>query len=234
MFAGYDGVQEHAVQTVPCDLKIFTDARPDAPPPGADIVLKDRPGGQTSPVLQNVWLRLFPFEIPELDGYQVIVYVDANVQFRDPAFVGQLLARAADTPDFDLMLSVHPWNRCLYREAEDSRLIDKYRDTDLAQQVATYRRAGFPANAGLYWNGLMVFNRSCDRPRVDRFLNAYWHEMIAYNRTPDAHPQGQVSLPYCLWRANLRLIVLSSLYQAPSIHVHPHLKPSPNLGRQPG
>jgi hypothetical protein len=52
----------------------------------------------------------------------------------------------------------------------------------------------------------------------------YWNELIAYNRTPDAHPQGQVSLPYCLWKSGLKLVTIPQLYRSPSLEIRPHLR----------
>lgn len=226
MFAGYDRILEHIPQTVDCDFMIFTDDKSGMPTDRFRIIIKDNPGDQTSPSLKNTWLRLFPFDIPELNGYQILIYIDANVRICDPSFVEQILRRCEDTDDFDLMLSEHPWNVCLYQEARDSRQIGKYKNTDLERQIATYRREGFPTNAGLYWNGLIVYNRACDQPRVRQFLQMYWHELIAYNRTsdPDPRPQGQVSLPYCLWKSGLKLVTIPQLYKSPSLEIRPHLR----------
>jgi hypothetical protein len=170
---------------------------------------------------------VFPFDIRELDGYGIIIYFDPNVRILDPSFVEQILRRYEETRDFDLMLSAHPWNVCLYQEGRDSQAIPKYKNTDLEGQMASYRREGFPADAGLYWNGFIVYNRSCDRSRLRQFQNKYWHEVIAYNKTSHAHSQGQVSLPYCLWKSGLKVVTLPQLYQAPSLEIRSHLIPSP-------
>ncbi len=224
MFAGYDRILEHIPQTIDCDFIVFTDDKSGVPTGQFHIVIKNNPGDQTSPILQNVWLRLFPFDIPELNDYEILIYIDANVRICDPSFVEQILRRREKTGVFDLMLSEHPWNVCLYQEARDSQKIDKYKNTDLERQMATYRREGFPTDAGLYWNGFIVYNRTCDQPRLRQFQESYWHEFIAYNKTPDAHPQGQVSLPYCLWKSGLKLVTMPELYKSPSLDIRPHLR----------
>jgi hypothetical protein len=224
VFAGYDRILDHVPQTVDCDFKVFTDDESEIAARRMHVIVRNNPGHQRSPVLQNVWLRLFPFDVPELNDYEIIIYLDANVRIRQASFVEEILRRRRDTPDFDLILSRHPWRMCLYDEARACQAVAKYKNTDLERQVASYRREGFPANAGLYWNGFIVFNRKCDRSRVGRFLRGYWDEVIAYNDTADAHPQGQVSLPYCLWKADLKLLTVPQLYESESLEIRPHLR----------
>lgn len=223
MFDGYDRILDHVPQTVDCHFTVFTDATSEIAARRMDVV-RQEPAGRRSPVLRNVWLRLFPFDIPELAEHQILIYLDANVRIRDASFVERVLQHHEAAPDFDLLLSEHPFRNCLYEEARVSEGMAKYRNTDLARQVAAYRRAGFPANAGLYWNGFMVFNRGSDQPRVRRFQQSYWTEMIAYNLTDDGHPQGQVSLPYCLWQCPLKLITVPQLYQSATLELRPHLR----------
>jgi O-antigen biosynthesis protein len=221
VFAGYDKVLDHARQTVRCDFFVFTDDISGVPSAIRGVVKVD-PGGQTSPVLKNAWLRLFPFDLPELNTYDLIIYIDANVRIVDPMFVEGIVGRWREAP-FDLILSAHPSRTCAYNEATVSREIPKYVNTDLERQIDTYRRAGFPKDAGLYWNGFIVFRRNGDLRRLRHFQEMYWREIIAYNRAPLGHPQGQVSLPYCLWKCDLDLVVVPPLYETdPAIEILPH------------
>src|SRR5437868_12023041 len=146
MFAGYDRILEHVPQTVACDFTVFTDDTSNVPAGLLRAIVKNNPGGQTSPGLQNGWLRIFPFDVRELNDYEILIYIDANVRILDPSFVEHILRRHEETGDFDLMLSAHPWNVCLYQEARDSQKIDKYKNTDLERQMAAYRHEGFPAD----------------------------------------------------------------------------------------
>jgi hypothetical protein len=189
-------------------------------------VICKNPNYQTSPILKNFWLRLFPFCISELYGYDIIIYLDPNVRIVDTVFLQPLLEAYRKVPDFDLMLSAHPWRDCIYEEALLSQGILKYTNTDLEGQIRNYRRQGFPEHGGLYWNGLIVYNRRCNHSRLAAFQRKYWLETIKYNKTPYAHPQGQVSLPYCLWKAGLKLVVLPQVYASSSVEVRPHLRPS--------
>lgn len=224
MFAGYDRILEHVPQTVDCNFTVFTDDESEVPTGQFRVIITNNPGGHTFPGLKNAWLRLFPFDIPELNDYEILIYIDANARICDPSLVEQILGRYEETGGCDLMLSAHPWNVCLYQEARDSQQIAKYKNTDLERQIATYRREGFPADAGLWWNGFIVYNRACHQPRVRQFQERYWHELIAYNKTSDAHAQGQVSLPYCLWKSGLKVVTLPQLYQSPALEISPHLR----------
>jgi hypothetical protein len=223
VFAGYDQIRAHKAQSVECDFVVFTDDTSSIPPGYVGILTKN-PGNQTSPVLKNVWLRLFPFGVADLDDYDLLIYIDANVRICESSFVEEILERYQKAGGFDLALSAHPWNSCLYQEAEDSQKIPKYDSTELARQVLTYRSQGFPPNAGLYWNGFMAYNRLGRKRRIRKFQNKYWQEMIAYNMTPEAHPQGQVSLPYCLWKSGLKTLILPQLYRSDTLEIAPHLR----------
>jgi len=224
VFAGYDRIVEHTSQSTDCDFIVFTDDPSAVPSSQFRIIATTEPGGQTLPGHQNLWLRLYPFDIPELNEYDILIYIDANVRIRDPLFIENILGRCEREGDFDLMLSVHPWNVCLYQEARDSQHIGKYANTDLKRQVEFYRSEGFPPFAGLFWNGFIVYNRSCNQDQLHHFQDLYWHETRAYCKTPDAHMQGQVSLPFCLSKCDLRVIKLQQLYRSHSLEISPHLR----------
>ena len=97
MFAGYDLIVEHVPQTVDCDFIVFTDNESDVPAGRLRAVIKSNPGNQTSPALQNGWLRLFPFEIQELNDYEIVIYIDANVRILDSSFVEHIVRRCEET-----------------------------------------------------------------------------------------------------------------------------------------
>jgi hypothetical protein len=149
------------------------------------------------------------------------------VRILETNFVERFFELYRKFPDFDLMLTAHPWRDCLYEEALVSQKIAKYINTDLEQQIADYRWEGFPVHGGLYWNGLIVYNARCNHSRVARFQWKYWLEILKYNKTPYAHPQGQVSLPYCLWKAGLKVVKMPQLYASSSVEIGAHLKASP-------
>lgn len=113
MFAGYDRIIEHAPQTVDCDFMVFTDNVSAVPVGQLRGIIKHNPGDQISPTLKNLWLRMFPFDIQELNDYDILIYFDPNVRIRVPSFVEQIVRRYEETRDLDLMLSAHRWNICL-------------------------------------------------------------------------------------------------------------------------
>jgi hypothetical protein len=227
MFAGYDSIVEHEKQDRECDFVVVTDDPSVVPVGSLRTVVCKNPGNQTWPALQNAWLRLFPSCISELRGYDILIYLDPNARILEANFLERFVEQYRKFPDFDLMLTEHPWRDCVYEEALVSQTIKKYANTDLERQMADYRREGFPAHGGLYWNGLIVNNSRCNQSRVDRFRWKYWSEITKYNKTPYAQPQAQVSLPYCLWKADLKLIRLPQLYGSSSLEIRPHLRAAP-------
>lgn len=241
----YDHVVQPVPQSVPCDYKLFDDTVPRA--------ARNMPDKLTS-LMRAVWLRLFPFDIPELDEYDVLIYIDGNVDIKDPHLVARLLKTrefcvkrpawslqlTAEQPlmldlvtqdkSFDLMVPVHPWTKTIERECQESRRWHtKYTDTDLEGQVARYTAEGFPFATeqdehAHFWNGFLVWNRHCDMEKVCAFQTLYWAEMKAPLRSSVAHPQGQVCLPYVLWKSPINLHVLRNMNRTPEVGIRLHLR----------
>ena len=91
-----------------------------------------------------------------------------------------------------LSMFPHPDRACIYDEVLASRGMAKYAGLPLAEQVASYRAEGFPAQAGLIAAGLIA--RRSGQPALARIEAAWWAENLRWTY------QDQLSLPVVLWR----------------------------------
>jgi hypothetical protein len=203
IYGRYDTPRKHVPQTHPCDFFYFGDSGTEHPYDPVPALI--------APTLRAIWVRLHPFSNPYLYNYDLIIYCDGNVTITNPNFVQDLIDKYRVT-DYSLTLTRHPDRTCAYKEAEYSKAnFKKYETIDLDKQVDKYRQEGFPENYGLYWNGLMVFNsRGAQYPLLERFLWSWYEEMMKYHKTSHPFPQGQVSLPYVLWKTQIKFQVLPS------------------------
>lgn len=97
--------------------------------------------------------------------------------------------------DGDMALFYHPARRTVWEEfatlKKTERLQIPYLQQQLAEQEASYRAAGLPADAPLFeCNFLIRRNTEC----VNRVMDAWWAEIIRWQW------RDQVSLPYVLWK----------------------------------
>ena len=61
------------------------------------------------------------------------------------------------------MLSAHPWNVCLYQEAQGFTEGCQYNNTDLERQVAAYRSEGSPTPVSIGMVSLSTIERAIKR-----------------------------------------------------------------------
>ena len=150
-------------------------------------------------VLCRTDLRL----IPVLAEYDICVYIDGNVQITNPKLIPNLLLQAKST-DL-LLLNKHPLRQNAYQEATYSAAnVAKYKNTNLQKQISKYKIEGFPRTFPLFWNGFIIY-LDPHSSLMDDFYGTYTQEAINYcidKRFP-YHSQGQVSLPYVVWKTSL-------------------------------
>lgn len=141
------------------------------------------------------WPKLNPHRFAELRDYRFVVWIDGGVHIRSPRFVPEIIEHLVD----GMVLSPHFDDRHdAYGEAEIRP--PKYAGEPLDEQVAFYRRQGFPTDFGLFECGVLA--RDMQNPIVAE-LGALWQAQVdrfSY--------QDQVALPYCLWRLGYRPGVL--------------------------
>ena len=71
------------------------------------FIFKRTPAVNPLMFLQNVWLRIFPFEIKELMNYDILIYIDANVRILHFMFVEHIIKLCAKADEFDSNAEAH-------------------------------------------------------------------------------------------------------------------------------
>src|SRR5437016_13911371 len=114
VYGRYDCPHPPLAQSVPCDSIYFTDQPHLVGTLGSTKVFVHDPlPKEPSNILKSCRLRLFPFECPVLNEYDLCIYADGNAQIISPDFVKELLEiHHADT--FALTLSQHTDRNDIY------------------------------------------------------------------------------------------------------------------------
>lgn len=125
-------------------------------------------------------------------GYAWSIYHDDNITVTEP---DALIAWCQRLPA-DVYFFSHNKRHCLYEEAEYCRLCGHFKGAELAQawgQMAAYRDAGYPHNAGLYELGLFVVRNS---GRMDDCMA----DIRAEYKKWQPCPNDQLATPFVLWQ----------------------------------
>lgn len=131
--------------------------------------------------------KLNPHSIPLLKNYKYLIWIDGDMEILRRGFVPEILSFLKN----GFVISPHFDNRhCAYGEATIRP--PKYQNEPLDEQVAFYKKEGFPENYGLYECGISA--RDMTNEDVKN-LGELWHlQNLTWSY------QDQVSLPYCLWK----------------------------------
>lgn len=227
VYGSYDAFQTHVPQTVNYSSFYFCDK-----PINMSIVKDVDRTDCVGPAMKAKYLRVHPFDIPELNGYDIIIYLDGNIRMGTSTFLEDLI-KVSKVGKYPLTISKHPEMNCLYHEAQHSSTFLKYATTDIRQQAIDYREAGYPENNGLYCSGFLVWNRKYISELLT-FQSEWWNEICKYNLSPLAFPQCQMSLVYCLWKTGLRCLKLpqycyTTKLMVMSLHSRDGVTPSTEL-----
>ena len=129
-------------------------------------------------------LRLFP-------GYEVAVWIDANVLVRSPIAV---FVEATQAAGRCIGAIPHPTRRSYLEEAEVATEL-KLDDAELVTaQTAVYAEEKNLEEATLIETNFMVFDAR--RPQTARFTQLWWNQINTFSR------RDQLSINYCLLKAD--------------------------------
>ena len=158
------------------------------------------------PVLSAKVYKVLPHRY--FPDYEQSIWVDGNISVQGD--VHALLNSALATTNFaafDHTRNVDSRD-CIYDEAEEVlELITqgrmKHVDPEvLREQVATYKRAGYPEHKGLIT--AMILLRKHNDPKVIETMEAWWREIERYTQ------RDQVSFNYVAWKHNLPITYIDA------------------------
>jgi hypothetical protein len=154
IYGDYDDLKEQPLrQTVACEYVAVTDRPVDSET--WHVVVEPR--SHTHPRLAAKFAKCLPWRYtPDAD---VTIWVDGSATIISREFVEMCCDSLGGA---SLAQWEHPDRRCIYEEAEVSRVYGKYADQNVAGQAQHYRQKGHPAGWGLWATGCIVRRRHTD------------------------------------------------------------------------
>jgi len=205
----------HEPQTYPCDFVYYTHDEENLMP-----LTDPRPPHlvRWPWCMQAKAYRVFPNKCKKLEGYDLVIHLDAQDQIINKNFVKEIVE--SNIFDYNLALSVHGDRHCPIEELTHVLSIGKYVETGreaLTSRIEKYQKEGMPTKLGLYWDGFIVYN-------MHKFSNelaeTWWTDI---NETKAAWPCSQACLVYALWKTGVKPKIMPreyGFYHYFAIHNH--------------
>lgn len=226
IFGDYDQVHEHVQQDINCDYICFTD-NPALKSNLYRVILYEPlehsnyqvPSAHRN-IVNTVLFRSNLFLIEPLKSYDICIYIDANAQIIDQTLISSILSKA--DKNCDMIIPVHSWRKNIYDEIVVSTRISKYNNTNFSQMTSDYQADGFDGQ-GLLWNGFVIYLKPFAE-HMRSFYQLYSEQFMKYaiDNSKPFHPQGQVILPYVLWKTGVRCFSIEDLYCSSRVNVYRH------------
>ena len=89
--------------------------------------------------------------------------------------------------DYDIAVMQHPSRNCVYEEAEECKRLLKDDPVIIDEQIAKYRKEGYPENNGLAECNFIIRRNT---PEMRRLHEAWWAEICRHSS------RDQISFPY--------------------------------------
>lgn len=227
----YDKLWSWTKQSIPVDFYCFTDD-PDSlinHMPGRVKVVKM--GNTLRPTDNDILVpfsyRLFPFEIPELKEYDLLIYLDGNSEILQENAIERLLA-SYPIMEHGVSMLRHGARNCLFKEIFACRGLPKYRDAlNFDQQIETYRQQDVPEQFGFWSNNRIFWNRRVHQDEVKKLQELWFEETGKYGRPgiKNHTAQGQVTLAYALWALNTPILSIPSHEYTNGFRFRQHYRP---------
>lgn len=141
-------------------------------------------------------------------NYDIVCYIDANIEL-------------LKEPTSDPVFFSHYLRRNIASEINTLIKLKLENPSVLRIQYHSYRKAGFKDNLGLYACGFFV--RSNRDEKINKLFES-WFDEVEHHSYRD-----QISLPYVLWKNNIRLPTKPYSVARQYIRIHPHQPHSINV-----
>jgi hypothetical protein len=122
-------------------------------------------------------------------AYDYLIWVDGCLEILSSDFVAEFIACIGAQ---GWAMFPHPDRDCVYAELYAAKDMVKCLGEPLVEQVAAYRREGFPAQYGLMASTLIA--RDPRHAALSAINEDWWYEIQRWSN------RDQVSLPVVLWR----------------------------------
>lgn len=172
-----------------------------------------------TPRMRAKFWKVKPHGQRDFVGCAYSVWMDGNVVVKDPDFIRKIAGRMK-TERKPIALFRHPDRDNVYDEYGVCRAAGFLASPEkAAKQIKRYRAdSEFDAKGAGLWCGTVIFRRH-DHPKVEKFNNLWWEEIIS------GSIRDQISLPYVLQKCGIEPLVISgSLWKNPWIQLVPHAR----------
>ncbi len=169
---------------------------------------------ELTPVQLNRKIKMLPFKY--LPDYDYSIYIDGNIEI-----VAPLSPLVEEMGSHALGVHYHRTRDCIYDELVQVLYLKKADPVLARQQVAAYKKDGFPPHFGLYENPILI--RKHSDKGVCRLMEIWWEEYMRYPT------RDQLSLPYVIWKSGYDRgkihIIAKNLDKSPRFkRIHGHKK----------
>ncbi len=169
---------------------------------------------ELTPVQLNRKIKMLPFKyLPDCD---YSIYIDGNIKI-----VAPLAPLIEEMGSHAFGVHYHRTRDCIYDELVQVLYSKKAERAMAEQQIAAYKKEGFPPHFGLYENPILIRKHSDEG--VCRLMEIWWEEYMRYPT------RDQLSLPYVIWKTGYNRgkihIIAKNLDENPRFkRIHGHKK----------
>ena len=182
---GYDKPVRHEFLDPEIDYVIFTDA-----PIVDNGFWQVRPIDFWHPEKVRMARRIKTNPHIYLEGYEIAVWVDANVIIRKD--IKKYIQKLIDSESMPVAGIPHPQRSCAYEEAHI--ILEANRDVcgRVNRQMRAYEHLGFPRKSGLTETNFMVIDLK--HPKTPVIMSDWWSQINKYGH------RDQLSFNFILWK----------------------------------
>jgi len=178
-FGGYDEFIAPCKQSIPCDNLFFTDKGVEPAPDNVSVIVSSTIYGD--PRHDAKYYKLCPHLIPELEDYDITIWIDSSGSIHSHYFLEMLLMCTSGP----VSMRSHPDRSSILSESLYSQQMLKYSSFDLLSQAESYILKGIIDDH--LWHCAMIIRNKSDSS--SKFNDVWWREM-AFSL------QDQISAPF--------------------------------------
>lgn len=127
-------------------------------------------------------------------NFDYIIWIDASIVIENIDFINDIYNLIKKNLDHDFFIFEHSERHNIEEEYNASKFLKKYENQNLLLQIKKYYKNGY--KNGLYESGFFIFKNNS---KINNMMNDWWNEIQNYSY------QCQISLPYILYKNNVRV-----------------------------
>ena len=210
----YDSIKEPLVIEKNTDYIMFTDKNTNVSNNNWNYKKIDSVLENKYPNFANRYYKMNPFKL--FKNYEYAIYVDGNVEI-----IGNIrnICSIASNCESGIAMHLHPSRNCIYNEAKACEKLKKGNSLNINEQIAQYKREGFPCQFGMREATIIVVD--LNNKKAKEIFEMWWDEFCRSQSHRD-----QISFPYIIWKMGLSMsdvgILGNNKKYNPFFRIHTH------------